>query len=66
MFELGKVEAGVTVSHEKEVGFKSVGKTGVLAVRLFKLSFILGRPKLLGEDEAELELDAPADLDDDV
>lgn len=66
MFELGKVEAGVTVSHEQEVGFKSVGNSGVLAVRLFRLSLILGRPQLLGEDEAELELDAPADLDDDV
>lgn len=27
MFDLGKVTAGVTVSHETEVGFKSVGKT---------------------------------------
>jgi len=65
--ELGAVEAGVTLAHERNIGFKSLGKTGVIALRLFKLKLWGDSPKLLGPgDEPEVEQDGPADLEDDV
>jgi hypothetical protein len=39
-FELGNVEAGLTVSAEESVGLELVGKTGVVGLRLFKLRSI--------------------------
>lgn len=66
-FELGAIDAAVTVSHEENVGFKSLGKTGVLALRLFKLKLWGAGPKLLApEDESAFETEGPASLEDDV
>jgi hypothetical protein len=67
LFELGKVEAGLSVSHEHEVGFKSLGKSGVIGLRLFKLKLFGSGPKLLGpNDEVEIDDEVPAELEDDV
>jgi hypothetical protein len=67
LFELGKVEAGVTVSREHEVGFKSLGKSGVIGLRLFKLKLFGDGPKLLGpNDEVDIDDGVAAELEDDV
>jgi hypothetical protein len=67
LFELGKVEAGLTISHEHEVGFKSLGKSGVIGLHLFKLRRWFGGPELLGEDEqVEIDDEVPEELEDDV
>jgi hypothetical protein len=55
----------------RDGGRLQVGRQdGVLALRLFKLSFFRRRPELLGEvegdDEAGVELDGAAELQDDV
>ncbi len=66
-FELGAVDAGMTVAREENVGFKSLGKTGVIALRLFKLKLWGDGPRLLLDaDEALVESDAGAELEDDV
>jgi hypothetical protein len=66
-FELGAVEAGVTVAREENVGFKVLGKTGVLALRLFKLKLWGSGPKLLeGADAAGIDRSTEETLEDDV
>jgi hypothetical protein len=63
VFELGKVDAGVTVASEQNVGFKSLGKSGVLALRLFKLKLFSGDPKFLEtKDEDDEEVKDATDL----
>src|SRR5688500_8614758 len=45
--ELGKVEVKPSISSSNERIFKSVGDTGVVGLRLFKLCWLFGGPKLL-------------------
>ena len=67
LFELGKVEAGLSVATEQNIGFKSMGKTGVIGLRLFKLGLWGDDPKLLGQEvQVDVETDGPAELEDDV
>lgn len=46
--DLGNVEFKPSVSFSSDKILRSIGKTGVLGLGLFKLSFILGNLKLLG------------------
>lgn len=70
LFDLGTIGAGVTVSSERDVGFSSLGRTGVIGLRLFKLKLLRDAPKFLGPEgadpEAEVEQADPAELADDV
>jgi hypothetical protein len=69
-FELGNVEAGLTVSAEDSVGLDVVGKTGVVGLRLFKLRSVGpgGPVRILdsGEGDESLVEDAANELPDDI
>jgi hypothetical protein len=56
--DLGAVNAGVEVASNKELGLRVVGESGVIGVRLFKVSTFFGHPDFLGPEGAEEE--APA------
>jgi len=72
--ELGKAEAGLTVSAEDSVGLEVVGRTGVVGLRMFKLRALTGGPRILGQDEEDtdagqetlLEQETPEELSDDI
>lgn len=55
LVELGKVEAGVTVSSEHHVGYSSVGQTGVVGLSLFRLRTFGDGARLLGPEDVEVE-----------
>jgi len=63
--ELGKVEAGLGIKSSKEKVFMSVGKTGVVGLKLFKLG-IIGGVKVLGDEKLAYEDEWGADLHDDL
>ena len=64
--EQGKVEISPSITLSNERAFKSVGKTGVVGLRLFKLGRS-GRPKFLGgEEEILIDEDWGDNLEDDL
>jgi hypothetical protein len=63
--ELGKVDADVAIQSSREKVFMSVGKTGVVGLRLFKLG-IFGGVKVLGDEEAAYEEQWGEELEDDL
>ncbi|PQP34780.1 hypothetical protein C6A37_05965 [Desulfobacteraceae bacterium SEEP-SAG9] len=63
--ELGKVEAKVGIQSTKEKVFMSVGKSGVVGLRLFKLG-IWGGVKVLGNEDTAYEEQWGEDLEDDL
>ncbi len=65
--ELGKVEVKPSISSSNECIFKSVGDTGVVGLRLFKLGWLFDGPKLLGPGgEVPIHDTWGADLEDDL
>lgn len=66
LLNLGKVDAGLAISAEDDIGLEIVGQSGVLGLRMFKLQFFDGTQVLRGSDGAEIEQVTEADLEDDV
>lgn len=65
---LGAVNAGLSVTSDRNVGVTVVGRSGVVGVRMFKLRWYGGdTPKMLGPDEEpEIDHDEAHELEDDV
>ena len=63
--ELGKVEAKLGIQSSKEKVFMSVGKSGVVGLRLFKLG-IFGGVKTLGDEDTAYETEWDEDLKEDL
>jgi hypothetical protein len=63
--ELGKVDADVAIQSSREKVFMSVGKTGVVGLRLFKIG-IFGGVRVLGDAETAYEEQWGAELEDDL
>lgn len=50
-FNIGNAEAKFSLKKNKELGLEMSGKTGVIALGLFKLNFLFGNIEFLGEEE---------------
>jgi len=61
--EIGKVEAGVGFTSNRNSAFNAIGETGVLALSLFKLNW-LGNTKLLAEGKYEIK-EVKGEMEDD-
>ncbi|MGH4009492.1 MAG: hypothetical protein ACRDTH_15310, partial [Pseudonocardiaceae bacterium] len=66
LLNVGKVEAGLTISAEDDIGLEIFGQSGVLGLRMFKLQFFNGTQTLRGSDGEGIEQVTEADLEDDV
>jgi hypothetical protein len=64
--DLGSANAGVTVAAENNVGFSSLGKTGVVGLGLFKVSWIGGRTRFLDAGEVQVQVDEDDALESDL
>jgi hypothetical protein len=72
--DLGAASADFSVSGERDVGYSSLGQSGVLGLRLFKLRSIGASPGFMGEDAdqafapdgGEVDADLGAELEDDI
>jgi hypothetical protein len=66
LLNLGKADAGLTLSAENDIGLEIVGRTGVVGLRMFKLQFFDRIEVLGGSDGEDIEQVTEADLEDDV
>lgn len=55
--ELGKVEVAPTFESSSSACFKSVGETGVVGIRLFKIGFFFGGPEMLAHDPKKAKVE---------
>ncbi|MET0426434.1 MAG: hypothetical protein ABW046_21370 [Actinoplanes sp.] len=73
LLELGDITAGITVGGADSAGLQVLGKTGVVGLRLFRLS-LFGNPKVLGPDDEPgpegvddlVEFESAEEPDDDI
>lgn len=55
--ELGKVEVAPAFESSSSACFKSVGETGVVGIRLFKIGLFFGGPEVLAHDPKKVEVE---------